>query len=83
MSQELEQELEELMLQAQEIDDTQLSNASYTNLGHDDKIREWVGKALALARNVRADTVSITAGFPAGLCVTVTFASPGERSDDS
>jgi len=79
MSQELEQGLGELMVEAQKIH-FDLSE-SLTNW-NDDKIRKWVAKAMNLASSVRADSVSITAGFPAGLSVTVTISSPGERSEE-
>ena len=75
---EFEQGLGDLILQAREINSemNKEMNNSYPTGGLDDKIREWVGKALKLARSVHADSVNITAGFPAGLSVSVTFKSP-------
>ena len=48
-------------------------NISITDLpaGLEDRIQGWIERALNLAREVRADSVSITGGFPAGLSVTV------------
>ena len=37
------------------------------------KIKEWVQKALALAKDVGAERVSITGTMPFGLSVTVNF----------
>lgn len=40
-----------------------------------ERIRDWVNRALALARSVNADNVSITAGWPWGLSLSVTFST--------
>ena len=63
------QELTDLFADALTIN-KELQNFGTPNV---DKLREGIEKARNLAAKVQAESVSITAGFPAGISITVTF----------
>ncbi len=44
------------------------------------QIKEWIQKVQDFASKVKADSVSITGGFPVGLSLTVTF--PVKRNNE-
>lgn len=47
--------------------------------GLEGKVKQWIERAMKLAKDVKADNVSITAGFPLGLSVTVGFTLQSHR----
>ena len=65
------QGLAELMTEGREIHVG--LDSSYPGAGLEDKVKKWIERARKLAEDVRAESFSITGGFPAGLSVTVTL----------
>lgn len=47
--------------------------------GLEEKVKEWIQRAMKLAEDVKATSVSITAGIPLGRSVTVGFTLGRDR----